>query len=609
MPLQGKSCTLKTDDEYAPAFSTIMTRRFRLFRLAAVPIVAIATTHPSVASARNWTMADGQRVLEANFVALTKDVVSLQTPDGESHEICLADLSLIDRNLAERLGALSSTPVIVEVEGAGLTPAGAIQDAFMHAVRTAIGTRVKSKTVVEGDALVEDTILVFSDGFVSDYEKISTRQEAGLCYERIRATVQRRDVSEKPSAAEAARNAAHLYAEAFTKVQRHRVGMAILQDALDDFNAELLDVSLRGRAKTEVLPDDLEHVRIQCDLRVKVSMSRYREVYDELVSSLTALARNKGRLSAKTISLKDDDAAAGPIVAQLQKQFLTPTETSSIDYGTLFSLANDKHTPGGPNTDEAAKRDTDSTLFYVCVPPSGTSDTLSSTSCAWHWFEIDGHPLLPAQNITAVVRYTTGGGESVFEDTIVFGGRTPGLSASGRGKKLRTVIVSPFFLYHVSQGYFVADIPHAREITIRKKLRIPLDALSRVEAERVFVTGSMRDREQDFPPDVEGRASLVSTVRKGRQAGGLERFPIDGGVIEVQTTLAPEAVFLQVSAKGFGGDARRLAEWLSSSDFRQLIEQRVRAVARSGGSWTVEFGPYTKVGKDVVAVELTINRK
>jgi hypothetical protein len=593
----------------AQPFLTIMKNRLLLRAVACIALTAMVVIAPPPTHGRTWTLADGQRVLEANFVSLTKGVVALQTPDGKTENVPLADLSTIDRNLAERLGASSSKPVIVEVEGNGLTPDGALQNAFMHAVHDAIGARVKSKTVVEGDELVEDIVLVFSDGFISDYKRISTRQEAGLCHERIRATVQRRDVSEKPSAEEAARDASHLYAEAFTKVQRHRVAMAVLQDALDRFNADLLDVTLLGRDKTEVLPDDLEHVRIQCDLRVRISMDRYRELYDDLLASLTALARNKGGFSAKTLTLKPDDAVAAPIIEQLEKQFLTPTDTSRIDYGALFSLASDKKPSDGPDAEEAAKRDTDSTLFYVCVPPSGTVGTLSAKSCSWRWFEIDGHPLLPAQSITTVVRYTTEGGEPVFEDSVSFSGRTPGLSASGRGKKLRTVIVSPFFLYHISQGYFVADIPHAREITIRKKLRVPLDSLSRVEEERVFVTGALRDRERDFPPDVEGRPGNGAVMRNGRPVGGAERFALDGGVIEVQTALANNAVVILVSAKGFGGDPRRLADWLASNDFRQMVEQRVRAVARTGGSWKAEFGPYTKAGKDLVTIEVTIKRQ
>ena len=572
-------------------------------------IAAMSALAPEATHARTWTMADGQRVLEANFVSLTNGVVALQSPDNKTHDVSLAELSPFDRNLAERLGASSSKPVVVEVEAAGLTPTEALQNAFTRSVHQAIGARVKSKTVVTNDELVEDTVLVFSDGFISGYERISARREAGLCYEKIKATVQRRDISEQPSMAEAARDASNLYAEAFTKVQRHRVATAVLQDALDRFNSDLLDVTLLGRDKPEVMPDDLEHVRIYCDLELRINMELYRDVYRDLISSLTALARDTGSISAKTTALKGDDADAAPIIAQLQKQFLTPTSTSSIDYGTLFTLADGKKQGKVPDADAAAKRDTDSTLFYVCMPPPGTSSTLSSSSCSWRWFEVDGHPLLPAQDITTVVRYTSKNGVSEFEDTVSFGFRTPGLSASGRGKKLRTVVVSPFFLYHVSQGYFVADIPHARKITIRKKLRVPLETLSRIEGERVLVTGKLLDRATEFPPDVDGRIATRGPARPARPGRGIERFAVDGGVMEVETTFAADSVSVLISAKGFAGDPRRLSEWLASNEFKQVVEQRVRAIAHTGGSWKGEFGPFTQSGNGVVSVKMTVRRQ
>jgi hypothetical protein len=560
------------------------------------------------AAGRTWTMADGRRSLEANFVSLDDDAVSLKTPANEVVTVRLTELSTLDKNLAERLGASPAQAVVVEVEASGLTPADALRNAFLAAVHRANGARVTGRTVVENDAVVEDTVLVFSDGFVADYKKLSSRLAAGLCHERIKATVQRRDISEKMSATERARDASHLYAEAFTKVQRHRVAMAVLQDALDGFNADLLDVTLAGRDKTEVLADDLDHVSVQCDLRVRIDIDRYRELHDRLLAALGALARTKGSLSARTVSLKPTDATAAPIISQLQKQFLNPTPTSRIEYSTLFSLDNAKPSTGGPDSNDAAKRDSDSTVFYVCVPPAAGSGMPSSKTCTWRWFEIDGHPLMPAQSITTVMRLTSDSGATVLEDRVSFGGRTPGLSASGRGKKLRTVIVSPFFLYHVSNGYFVADIPHAREITIAKKLRVPLETLAKVTGESVLAVGSRLDREADFPPDIADVDRATAAAHGPRSGRGVERFSVDGGIMEVQSTVRNGSVSIVVTARGFRGDAGPLSEWITSRDFRNVIEQRVRAAAAAGGSWRVEFGPI-RVGKDVITVELKASRQ
>jgi hypothetical protein len=585
-----------------------MIRRWEQSIICVWPSVWLAVM-VTAAHGRTWTMADGRSVLEANFVMLRDDIVTLKSPDNVDHDIPIANLSEIDRNLAERLGVSSSKPIQVDVESEGLTPADALRNALMESVRQAIGARVKSKTVLEGDSVVEDEILMFSDGFVSDYKKVASRRKNGLCYERIKATVQRRDVSERPSAAETARDASYLFAEAFTKVQRHKVGMAVFQDALDRFNADLLDVSLSGRDKTEVIPGDLNHVNVHMDLRVRINMDRYRALYEDLTASLTAVSRSKGGFVTRTVVLKPDDTGISAVVGHLEKQFLNTTSTSTIDYGTVFSLDGDRKPAGGPNVDAIVKRDADATLVYVCVPPGGSPGSLPAKSRVWRWFEVDGHPLMPAQSISTVVRYAADDGESVLEDSVSFGAKTPGLSASGRGKKVRTVIVSPYFLYHLSQGHAVTDIPHAREITIHKKLRMPLESLSRVKSEGVFVTGQLLNRQEEFPADVEGRAETRGIVRRGRPVGEVERFKLRGGVIEVKSTEADGKLYVLLSAKGFEGDQKRLREWLETDDFREMMQRRVLMAAAGGGAFTAEVGPFTSVADDLVTVEVTVKRR
>jgi hypothetical protein len=173
---------------------------------------------------------------------------------------------------------------------------------------------------------------------------------------------------------------------------------------------------------------------------------------------------------------------------------------------------------------------------------------------------------------------------------------------------LRTVIVSPFFLYHVSDGYFVADIPHAREITIVKKLRVPLETLAKVAGESVLAVGSRLDREADFPPDIVDFDRATAAGRGPRSARGVERFQVDGGVMEVQSTVSNGVVNILVTARRFNGDAAPLSKWITSRDFRDIIEQRVRAATPEGGSWRVEFGPI-RVGKDSLVVDIKATRR
>jgi hypothetical protein len=171
------------------------------------------------------------------------------------------------------------------------------------------------------------------------------------------------------------------------------------------------------------------------------------------------------------------------------------------------------------------------------------------------------------------------------------------------------VIVSPYFLYHLSQGHAVTDIPHAREITIHKKLRMPLESLSRVKSEGVFVTGQLLNRQEEFPADVEGRAETRGIVRRGRPVGEVERFKLRGGVIEVKSTEADGKLYVLLSAKGFEGDQKRLREWLETDDFREMMQRRVLMAAAGGGAFTAEVGPFTSVADDLVTVEVTVKRR
>lgn len=579
-------------------------------RLATLGLALCLTLVAGSALARTWTMSDGRTAIEGHFVKLESDVLSLQAADGKIRKVTLDELSDLDRDLARRLSESTTTELVVEADGVGLTPTEALQNAFVHAVNQAVGSRIKSKTFVADDTLVENTVLVFSDGFISRYDTLATRHEAGLSRARIRATIQKRDVAGQPSETTDSRNASHLYAEAFTKVQRHRVAMAIVQDALDGFNADILDVALLGRDKAEVIPEDPTRVRIRTDVRVRIRMDRYRELSNELVTALTSVARATGRITAKTRPLTADDPPAAPIMMQLGRQFLKSTKDAKIDYGTLYSLVNDKVAANAPNEEAAKKRESGSTLFLVCVPPSGTGNALPPKSCTWQWFEIDGYPTIPSQRIATVVRYSAADGSSVFEDKLVFEGRTPGLSASGRGKKLRTVIVSPFFLYHVSHDYFIPDIPHAREVTIRKNILMPLDDLARIRDESVLATGELLDRQSDFPADAESAIDNRPVAQHGKETPGpMQRFAVGAGVIETRISAAGETVRCAIRAKGYGRDAQPVATWLASPECRALVERAVRGVAKSGGKWSAEFTPFQFLEDDVIAVDMIVTRK
>jgi len=77
----------------------------------------------------------------------------------------------------------------VTVEGYGSSRDMAIHDALRQAVEEAIGTLVDSQTIVQNYSVLQDEVYTKSQGFISDYSIISTRQDNGVIIARVNVTV------------------------------------------------------------------------------------------------------------------------------------------------------------------------------------------------------------------------------------------------------------------------------------------------------------------------------------------------------------------------------------------------------------------------------------
>lgn len=98
-----------------------------------------------------------------------------------------------------------STQVVI-AEGVGKTPDDALKDAFRDAVRQVVGAVVDAEIRVRNDEVIDDQILTYSDGFIKTYQKVpgSEKRQEGLTRLKIRATVERRSVIAKLTAAKVA---------------------------------------------------------------------------------------------------------------------------------------------------------------------------------------------------------------------------------------------------------------------------------------------------------------------------------------------------------------------------------------------------------------------
>lgn len=77
----------------------------------------------------------------------------------------------------------------VIVEGYGASRDAAIHDALRQAVEETIGTLVDSQIIVQNNSILQDEVYTKSQGFVSDYSVLSTRQNNSGVVVKVKVTV------------------------------------------------------------------------------------------------------------------------------------------------------------------------------------------------------------------------------------------------------------------------------------------------------------------------------------------------------------------------------------------------------------------------------------
>ncbi len=185
--------------------------------VATLAILAAGFCLGQTAAGRTWKDSTGRFSVEAEFVEMTAagTVVLLRT-DGQKINVALDRLQADDqqyvrdrvRSSAPSAAAPGGSPFqetanpaepdatqIVVAEGVGLTKEEADRDALRQAVRQVVGAVVDSDTLVKNDRLIEDKILIYSDGLVKDYAPLGEPTRRGqLIQVKIRAVVERRSI-------------------------------------------------------------------------------------------------------------------------------------------------------------------------------------------------------------------------------------------------------------------------------------------------------------------------------------------------------------------------------------------------------------------------------
>jgi hypothetical protein len=160
----------------------------------------------------------------------------------------------------------------VVVSGVGLTEDEATKDAFRNAIRQVVGLVVDSEELVKNDSLVEK-ILIYSDGFIKTFSKISQKKKGELVRVTIRATVKRRSLVAKLKAVNITvrrMDGKGLFAEAVTQAEGESNSTALLKKALTGLPT-FLTATVEGKPKYDRVSSE-----VVLDILIRVDQKAYR---------------------------------------------------------------------------------------------------------------------------------------------------------------------------------------------------------------------------------------------------------------------------------------------------------------------------------------------
>ncbi|MBI6545601.1 MAG: hypothetical protein HY692_02330 [Cyanobacteria bacterium NC_groundwater_1444_Ag_S-0.65um_54_12] len=189
----------------------------------------------------------------------------------------------------------------VEVEGRGISEAGALQDALRNAAEQAVGVLVDARTVMRDYQVRSDSIRTFSEAFVSSYEVQSRERQAdGTFVIKLRATVNLGSIRDG------------LEALAILQSRKHHPAFAVISEratsSSSDFaNCEPVAVPAVIRYLQERLMNVVDQKRVEAEREADMLGARTKP------QQLTLSQRIANRLSADiyvTVSCQIEESAS-----------------------------------------------------------------------------------------------------------------------------------------------------------------------------------------------------------------------------------------------------------------------------------------------------------
>jgi len=183
-------------------------------KLLLMTILIAFLAAPSHSFGRKWVDSTGEKTVEATFIRMKNDIVTMRKTDGTFATVplkffCKEDQDYIWLTTPQSSEEASHTTsqsqvnvsaavvhqptpsqvkisaeshelteaelvgtIAVIAEGTGASPDEAIKDAFRNAVRQVVGAVVDAETVIKNDDLISDKVLTYSDGFIKHYDDV-----------------------------------------------------------------------------------------------------------------------------------------------------------------------------------------------------------------------------------------------------------------------------------------------------------------------------------------------------------------------------------------------------------------------------------------------------
>ena len=202
-------------------------------------------------------------------------------------------------------------------EGTGRSPEEALLAAYRNAIYQVVGAIVDSETLVKNDALIEEKILTYSNGFVTGHKEVSKSNKNGVHSIKILAEVKVTGVVEKINISKisvAFFDGKSVGDKITSEIEKKAATEALLAKNTKD-GAELIVKKLnmfnRGLLKIETVIDQKniavinKEVNLKCNIWFELDKTLYSQLRSDLKTTLGKITDKKKEISFECVVNKE----------------------------------------------------------------------------------------------------------------------------------------------------------------------------------------------------------------------------------------------------------------------------------------------------------------